>query len=155
MHDTQYRTAIAWQNVGYNQPPHPSFFIGDGMAGWHLPNVWHQDTGKPAFFKLAASKSQLWPPDNQLEEVTIEAELVDLLDHWPFARIVSVTSNEPEPLPPHAADIVIVDDLTVQLRASRDPQGTGRVYTIEVEGFDRSGNTAVKSVQVEVPRHQP
>ena len=31
MHDTQYREAIAWQNVGYNQPPHPSFFIGEGM----------------------------------------------------------------------------------------------------------------------------
>jgi rhamnogalacturonan endolyase len=31
MHDPQYRVAIAWQNVGYNQPPHPSFFIGEGM----------------------------------------------------------------------------------------------------------------------------
>lgn len=28
MHDTQYRCAVAWQNVGYNQPPHPKFFIG-------------------------------------------------------------------------------------------------------------------------------
>jgi rhamnogalacturonan endolyase len=28
MHDTQYRLAIAWQNVGYNQPPHPKFYIG-------------------------------------------------------------------------------------------------------------------------------
>ena len=28
MHDPQYRLAIAWQNVGYNQPPHPSFFLG-------------------------------------------------------------------------------------------------------------------------------
>ncbi|HEU5136352.1 MAG TPA: rhamnogalacturonan lyase [Steroidobacteraceae bacterium] len=155
MHDTQYRTAIAWQNVGYNQPPHPSFFIGDGMADWHFPNVWHADTGAPAFYKLAASKTQLWPPHNQLEEVTIDAELVDLLDHWPFARIVNVTSSEPESLPPHAPDIVVVDDLTVQLRAERDPQGEGRVYTIEVEGFDRSGNTVRKSVQVEVPRHQP
>jgi rhamnogalacturonan endolyase len=30
MHDPQYRLAIAWQNVGYNQPPHPGFFLGDG-----------------------------------------------------------------------------------------------------------------------------
>ena len=28
MHDIQYRVAIAWQNTGYNQPPHPSFYIG-------------------------------------------------------------------------------------------------------------------------------
>ncbi len=27
MHDPQYRVAIAWQNVAYNQPPHPSFLL--------------------------------------------------------------------------------------------------------------------------------
>ncbi|GAA4610159.1 rhamnogalacturonan lyase [Actinoallomurus liliacearum] len=40
MHDTQYRTAIAWQNTAYNQPPHPSFFIGNGMAEPARPNVY-------------------------------------------------------------------------------------------------------------------
>ncbi|MEU9832155.1 cellulose binding domain-containing protein [Streptosporangium sp. NPDC048047] len=40
MHDTQYRVAIAWQNTAYNQPPHPSFFIGDGMATPPRPNVY-------------------------------------------------------------------------------------------------------------------
>lgn len=29
MHDRQYRLAIAWQNGAYNQPPHPSFYIGE------------------------------------------------------------------------------------------------------------------------------
>ena len=28
MQDVQYRLAIAWQNVGYNQPPHPGFYLG-------------------------------------------------------------------------------------------------------------------------------
>ncbi|MEV4280687.1 rhamnogalacturonan lyase [Actinoplanes xinjiangensis] len=28
MQDRQYRTAVAWQNTAYNQPPHPSFAIG-------------------------------------------------------------------------------------------------------------------------------
>ncbi len=28
MHDAQYRLSIAWQNVGYNQPPHTSYYIG-------------------------------------------------------------------------------------------------------------------------------
>ncbi|MER5628188.1 cellulose binding domain-containing protein [Streptosporangium sp. NPDC002544] len=40
MHDTQYRTAIAWQNTAYNQPPHPSFFIGSGMSAPPRPNVY-------------------------------------------------------------------------------------------------------------------
>jgi hypothetical protein len=32
MHDAQYRVAVAWQNVAYNQPPHPSYYLGDGMT---------------------------------------------------------------------------------------------------------------------------
>ncbi|MEO3749719.1 rhamnogalacturonan lyase [Streptomyces sp. B6B3] len=32
MQDRQYRTSIAWQNTAYNQPPHPSFYIGPDMA---------------------------------------------------------------------------------------------------------------------------
>ena len=28
MHDLQYRVQVAAQNAGYNQPPHPSFFLG-------------------------------------------------------------------------------------------------------------------------------
>jgi rhamnogalacturonan endolyase len=31
MHDPQYRAQVAAQNAGYNQPPHPSFFLGAGM----------------------------------------------------------------------------------------------------------------------------
>jgi fibronectin-binding autotransporter adhesin len=31
MHDPQYRCAIAWQNTGYNQPPHPGFYLGPDM----------------------------------------------------------------------------------------------------------------------------
>jgi len=40
MHDPQYRCAIAWQNVGYNQPPHPSFYIGEDMAPAPKPNIY-------------------------------------------------------------------------------------------------------------------
>ncbi len=39
MHDRQYRLAIAWQNVGYNQPPHPSFHLGVGMNNPPPPNI--------------------------------------------------------------------------------------------------------------------
>jgi rhamnogalacturonan endolyase len=40
MHDTQYREAVAWQNTAYNQPPHPSFFIGDKMPAAPRPTVY-------------------------------------------------------------------------------------------------------------------
>jgi rhamnogalacturonan endolyase len=40
MHDRQYREAIAWQNTAYNQPPHPSFYLGYGMTlPVPLPNI--------------------------------------------------------------------------------------------------------------------
>ncbi|MEH0542481.1 rhamnogalacturonan lyase [Streptomyces sp. B21-105] len=39
LHDTQYRTALAWQNTAYNQPPHPSFFIGGNMPVPPRPTV--------------------------------------------------------------------------------------------------------------------
>jgi rhamnogalacturonan endolyase len=39
MHDRTYRLAIAWQNVGYNQPPHPAFFLGHGMADPPRPRI--------------------------------------------------------------------------------------------------------------------
>ncbi|KAB1935327.1 rhamnogalacturonan lyase [Micromonospora sp. ALFpr18c] len=40
MHDPQYRVAVAWQNTAYNQPPHPGFFIGAGMANPPTPNIY-------------------------------------------------------------------------------------------------------------------
>lgn len=39
LHDPQYRVALAWQNTGYNQPPHVSYYLGDGMATPTKPNI--------------------------------------------------------------------------------------------------------------------
>nr|WP_100407535.1 rhamnogalacturonan lyase [Bacillus solitudinis] len=40
MHDPVYRLGIAWQNVSYNQPPHTSFYLGDGMEQPQKPNIY-------------------------------------------------------------------------------------------------------------------
>ncbi|GAA2249500.1 rhamnogalacturonan lyase [Streptomyces ruber] len=40
LHDTMYRTGIAWQNTAYNQPPHPGFFLGDKMPTAPRPSVY-------------------------------------------------------------------------------------------------------------------
>lgn len=39
MHDPQYRLSIAWQNVGYNQPPHTGYYLGVGMDRPVKPNI--------------------------------------------------------------------------------------------------------------------
>jgi rhamnogalacturonan endolyase len=40
VHDIQYREALAWQNTAYNQPPHPGFFLGDGMTTPSAPDLY-------------------------------------------------------------------------------------------------------------------
>ncbi len=39
MHNPQYRLSIAWQNVAYNQPPHVSYFLGQGMKMPEQPSI--------------------------------------------------------------------------------------------------------------------
>ncbi|WP_283252714.1 hypothetical protein [Actinotalea sp. K2] len=39
MHDPLYRLGVAWQNVSYNQPPHTSFFLGEGMQTPPAPSI--------------------------------------------------------------------------------------------------------------------
>ncbi|MDN3688907.1 rhamnogalacturonan lyase [Cyclobacterium jeungdonense] len=39
MHNPQYRLSIAWQNVGYNQPPHTDFYLGVGMEAPIRPEI--------------------------------------------------------------------------------------------------------------------
>jgi rhamnogalacturonan endolyase len=39
MHDPIYRLAVAWQNVSYNQPAHPGFYLGHDMADPPRPNI--------------------------------------------------------------------------------------------------------------------
>jgi hypothetical protein len=40
MHDPNYRLGIAWQNVAYNQPPHPGFFLGHNMEKAPTPKIY-------------------------------------------------------------------------------------------------------------------
>lgn len=37
MHDPQYRTGIAWQNVTYNQPSYPSFYFASDIDWAYVP----------------------------------------------------------------------------------------------------------------------
>ncbi|MFV2143548.1 fibronectin type III domain-containing protein [Isoptericola sp. G70] len=47
MSDSQYRLAVAWQNTGYNQPPHTSYFIGEGMETPDAPRLAYTTDAEP------------------------------------------------------------------------------------------------------------
>jgi rhamnogalacturonan endolyase len=48
MHDPVYRLSVAWQNVAYNQPAHPGFYLGHGMAAPPRPAIRIPGTATPA-----------------------------------------------------------------------------------------------------------
>ncbi|MGN1225183.1 MAG: RICIN domain-containing protein, partial [Ruminococcus sp.] len=47
MHDPQYRNQVAGQNVAYNQPPHPSFYLGSDQPMPERPYVTVNGNGTP------------------------------------------------------------------------------------------------------------
>jgi len=127
------------------------------MAEPPTPNIVHRDTHAPAFKALTASTTELWPANHRMVAVTLDAELVDLIDPAPSARIVDVSSNEPvegDDDGNTAPDWTITGALTLELRAERSGTGTGRVYTITVEGTDAAGNTTRQTISVGVPLHR-
>ncbi|GAA1875548.1 hypothetical protein GCM10009751_39100 [Myceligenerans crystallogenes] len=48
MSDSQYRLAVAWQNTGYNQPPHVSYYLGEGMETPEAPRLKYTTKPLPA-----------------------------------------------------------------------------------------------------------
>ncbi len=132
--------------------------------------------GDPTSLGIEAAFS---PPDDQLKTVSLRDCGVNIVDACSgglpiegSARITCVSSDEaptPHPRdcsdsshghghghgqPPAPPDIVLVDETTVQLRASRDNDGNGRVYTITFEAFDSAGNvSAPQQCKVLVARH--
>ncbi len=95
MHDPQYRLAIAWQNVGYNQPPHPGFYIGQGMSVPPTPDIKYPhglygdfngngivDTNDLSYF------DSLWLGDdcNQTAEIDLNGDcIIDFFEFSAFA----------------------------------------------------------------------
>jgi len=76
MHDTQYRVAIAWQNSGYNQPPHPSFYLGTDMAAETKPNIViaSANLATDDFSSKTSSANAVVYPNPSSQSFTIEAK---------------------------------------------------------------------------------
>ena len=59
MHDSQYRQEIARQNVGYNQPPHTSFFLGEGMSTPAAPSLYFVGRNPNSTAPISSSSSSI------------------------------------------------------------------------------------------------
>lgn len=89
MHDRQYRIAISWQNVAYNQPPHPGFFIGDGMAAPSKPDYFFATSNEAPVVDLVS------PADGSFyEEGDIASLVAEAGDSDGFVEAVEFFEND-------------------------------------------------------------
>jgi N-acetylneuraminic acid mutarotase len=154
-------------------------YIGTGLVGNPLRaapvsnDFWEYDTGNaevatfaefdtetcstlPVITSLTASPSMLWPPNNKMVAVTLSATVTDACgDPSPVTNIIAVLSNEPAESNAFAnGQALITGNLTLELKADRNGNGNGRIYTIIVETTDSYGNSATNTVNVTVPHDQ-
>ncbi len=92
MHDTQYRCAVAWQNVGYNQPPHPSFYVGSEKTEYPSPNVKY----------AAAPEIRPGAQESLYTDIIPKESFTGLSDNWggmvteeavPYKQVLSVADG--------------------------------------------------------------
>jgi len=102
------------------------------------------DLTPPSVSGLPGPPCRIWPPNGRLVTVADVAGADDLSG----VASVEVEVTVDEPLAPGD---VVVDDGTVQVRASRDDEGDGRVYTVTATVTDAAGNTTTRAGTCTVP----
>ncbi len=112
------------------------------------------DTTSPRL-EIHPSPNVLWPPDNRLVPIRVEALATDSCGGARF-ELESIQSNEPlSDSSGGAPDVVDADfgtgDVNFQLRAERLGNGTGRIYSVRYRAMDASGNPTSIESRITVP----
>lgn len=108
----------------------------------------------PPTLDVSVSPTVLWPANHRMVEITAAITVRDDRDPRPRVWIESITSNEADSgrgSGKRGGDIQRTADGRVFLRAERNGNGTGRIYTITYVAADASGNSTRKAVVVSVP----
>jgi probable HAF family extracellular repeat protein len=101
------------------------------------------DTTAPVITQLSASPGYIWPPNHQMEQVTLSVTATDNLDSAPQCSLTSITGAP-------AGSFAILGALTANVRADKDA-----VYSLNVTCQDLAGNQAQGSVAVAVSKDAP
>lgn len=111
-----------------------------------------RDTTAPAIASASTNAPALWPPNHKMHAITVSVNATDAGSGGAVCRIDGVSSNEGGNQ--HEPDVQLTGALTVNLRAERNGNHVGRVYTIEVACTDNAGNRATTTTAVSVPHDQ-
>ncbi|WP_159602307.1 rhamnogalacturonan lyase family protein [Agromyces humi] len=115
MHDAQYRVGVAGQNSAYNQPPNPSFFIGEGMAEPPAASISY--VGAPAADETAPVVAGL-PSGTVVADAPLQLA-VTADDPESGIRSLEVTFDGEAVAPDAAVDLIgLAGERTVTVRAT-------------------------------------
>ena len=108
---------------------------------------------------VSLSPDVLDAPNHKLVQVAATVTATDDYDPNVSVKLVSVSSSEPDDglgdgdtAGDIAGAVVGTDDRSFELRAERSGSGPGRIYTVVYLATDASGNTALATATVRVPR---
>jgi hypothetical protein len=104
------------------------------------------DTTPPNIQSVVPSQTVIWPPTNKMVPISLAVTATDAGTPNPVCRISGVSINEPG-----SDEWQITGPLTLNLLASRNGNGDGRIYIITVTCSDTSGNSSAMSTTVTVP----
>jgi hypothetical protein len=140
------------QPLGVTQPYLLAVVDALGQASEDETAVTVVDTTPPSIESATASPAQLWPPNHRMVPVTVTSAAADTCG-TATCSITSVTSTEPADANDDgntATDWQITGPRTVDVRAERSGDGSGRVYTVTVRCTDPAGNASTGSTTVTV-----
>lgn len=97
MHDPVYRLGVAWQNVSYNQPPHTSFFLGEGMETPDMPSIRYTvepESGEPVLNPVVSVERDIVRAgDPVMVRASGFAPGETLFVEWNGSRVASATAD--------------------------------------------------------------
>jgi uncharacterized protein (TIGR03118 family) len=108
----------------------------------------------PVISGASASPTVLWPPNNKLVPVAVDYSVADDCDSTPRCSLSTTVADSGGGIDNTADSAIVVDAHTVELRASRNGGGDGRVYSIEISCTDRLPLSSSTTVTVTVPHDQ-
>jgi uncharacterized lipoprotein YddW (UPF0748 family) len=124
-----------------------------GNTGICTLNVLATDTTKPIISNAYTDPSVLgFPANHKMRKVNVYYNVSD--NCGPLTSILSVSSNEPEygiDDEDVGPDWEVINENEVWLRAERDNEGQGRIYTITISVTDAEGNSTTQELAVTVP----
>ena len=123
-----------------------------GVANSALASVKVIDGTPPVIADAAVNQATLWPVNHQMVNITVDYTTSDACSAVDSG--LSISSNEPvdglgdgDTSP----DWEVVDAHHVRLRAERNGNSNGRVYSITITALDTNGNASTRVLTVNVP----